>query len=198
LIRKCEGFFPVKHELFKDLDSPVLVLKKLKKDLESIEDNALDERSTLADEVKEFVDNFASENNKLRKFLSKYPTYVKDSIIEVLNNDKYNTSSINYNLSDLHDCNTVLPIHSFYFELIIKEIFDNILQEYKETSVQIIYKYDIDFIEIIQDKPFKKTEKKYGGLFYIKSLIELFDGLFEQNFDNESYKIKFTFKSLNT
>ncbi len=197
LIRKCEGFFPVKHKLFKESDSPVLVLKKLKKDIESIADNAFDERSQLADEVKEFVDNFASENNKLREFLAEYPTYVKDSIILVSNDYRYYASSIDFNLSDLRDCNTVLPIHSFYFELIIKEVFDNILKEYKNTRVKISYRYDNEFIAIIQDKPFIITEKKHGGLFYIRSLIELFDGLFEQNFENESYTITFTFKSLN-
>ncbi len=193
IIKKCDEFFPYKNNIFKDKDSPIYNYEQLKKTIDSIDDNAFDQRSQLADNIKSFVDNFASENSSLMLFLSKYPTIVKDTMTSILEEEKYNNPLINFNLSELNNCNTILPMHSFYFELIIKEIFDNIIQKFKNVEIELTYRYDKNFFSIKQNKPFDDKNKKQGGLFYIQNVTELFDGLFKQIRHKDFYEIQFIF-----
>jgi adenine/guanine phosphoribosyltransferase-like PRPP-binding protein len=194
MIMKCDEFFPTKNEIFKTKKSPIFIIEQLIENIDTIENKAHKERSQLADDIKNFVDNFAADNSSLRLFLSKYPTDVKKSIVQISEEEKYNTSLINFNLNELGNCETVLPMHSFYFELIIKEIFDNIIQEYADYDVNISYRFDKNFIAVKQNKPFNDGKKKLGGLFYIQNIVELFGGLCEQIKHSNSYEINFIFK----
>ncbi len=196
MVKKCDKYFPHKNGIFEDSESGICKFEKLKKRLDSIEDKSIEERNELADAIKDFVDTFASTDSKLKEFLSFFPSKVHECIRKVASEEKYLTSLINFNLNELVGCDTILPIHSFYFELIIKEIFDNILHEYGNEPVLLSYSSDETYFAIKQDKPFVDNNKKSGGLYYIKSVTALFDGLFEESKSNNSYQIKFNFKTI--
>ncbi len=192
-IQKCENFFPDKNIIFTGSNSTLFRIRSLYSKLNNIE-NTPSDRITLAQEIKDFVDNFAKGHNDLKEFLSQYPTDIKDCISKNAKSDKYNVN-INFNLDKLIKCKTVLPIHAFYFGLIIKEIFNNIIEEFSSTRVELSYIFDDNSFTIIQNKPFNEKNKKNGGLFYIKSIIELYGGLFEE-FKNINYKMKFNFSNI--